>query len=67
MPMRRTRKLTSIGMKIKMALIMRNMTVRELAGRIDRSEATVCDVISGKNRSARTRKRILNVLELPEE
>ena len=62
--MRRTRKPTPLGMEIKMALFQQDMTVRELAGKINKSEATVCEVISGKNQSEKTRELIMKELHL---
>lgn len=65
--MKRTRQPTALGMEIKMALFRQNITVRELAKRIHKSEATVCEVISGKNRSVKTRDLIIRELDLAEE
>ena len=62
--MRRTRQLTPAGMEIKMALFQQNMTAKELALRINKSEATVCEVISGKNRSEKTKQLIMRELNL---
>ena len=56
-----------LGIQIKTAMIQQNITGRELASRINRSEATVCEVISGKNRNEATRRRILEELKLTEE
>lgn len=65
--MKRTRRPTELGIEIKMALFKQNITVRELAKRIHKSEATVCEVISGKNQSVKTRDLILRELDLGEE
>lgn len=65
--MKRTRQPTPLGMEIKMALFRQNITVRELAKRIHKSEATVCEVISGKNRSIKTRNLILKELDINSE
>ena len=62
--MRRTMKPTALGREIRLALMEQDITVRELASRIHKSEATVCEVISGKNRSAKTRDLILRELNL---
>lgn len=62
--MKRTRRPTPLGIEIKMALFQQNITVRELAKRINKSEATVCEVISGKNGSSKTRNLILKELNL---
>lgn len=65
--MKRTRSLTPLGMQIKVAMIQQNVTSRELVRRINKSEATVCEVLSGKNRSEATKRLILNELNLKEE
>ena len=65
--MKRTKTLTPLGIQIKMAMVEQNVTNRELARRIDRSEATVCEVLSGKNKSPHTRRMILETLQLSEE
>lgn len=60
--MKRTRRLSPAGLEIKMEMYQQNMTVKELASKIQKSEATVCEVISGKNRSEKTRALILKEL-----
>lgn len=60
--MRRTRKLTPFGMMIRMEMFQQNVTVKELAERIGKSEATVCDVIAGANNKERTRELIIEEL-----
>ncbi|MCD8084128.1 MAG: hypothetical protein LUE86_11625 [Clostridiales bacterium] len=65
--MRRTSKATPEGVVIKMLLLTSNLTAKELAGRIGKTEATSCDVISGKNKSRKTLKMILDVLCETEE
>lgn len=65
--MKRTRKPTPLGVQIKIAMIHQNLTVHELAEMIQKSDATVCEVISGKNRSEKTRDRILEALNLSPE
>lgn len=62
--MKRTRQATPAGLQIKMALFQQNITVKELAGRIHKSEATICEVISGKNRSSKTRELIMKELNI---
>ena len=47
---------------MKMAMFQQNITVKELANKIQKSEATVCEVMSGKNRSEKTRALILKEL-----
>lgn len=60
--MKRTRHLSPAGLEVKMAMYQQNMTVKELANKIQKSEATVCEVMSGKNRSEKTRALILKEL-----
>lgn len=62
--MKRTRQLTPLGMKIKMALVQKNMTSKELAQRIGRSEATISEVLCGKNKKKETQKLIMKELGL---
>lgn len=65
--MKRTRQLTPLGMKIKVALVEQNMTSKELAQRIGRSEATICEIICGKNNRQETRRLIMKELGLEED
>ena len=60
--MKRTRRLSPAGLEVKMVMYQQNMTVKELANKIQKSEATVCEVMSGKNRSEKTRALILKEL-----
>ena len=60
--MKRTRRLSPAGLEVKMAMYQQNMTVKALANKIQKSEATVCEVMSGKNRSEKTRALILKEL-----
>lgn len=60
--MRRTRKPTPFGMKIRIEMLQQNVTVKELAERIGMSDATVCDVIAGVNNKERTLALILQEL-----
>ncbi|MCD8084666.1 MAG: hypothetical protein LUE86_14460 [Clostridiales bacterium] len=60
--MRRTRKVTPEGMLIKLLMSTNNLTTKELCSRIGKSEATICDVISGKNKSRKTLNLILETL-----
>lgn len=62
--MRRTNQPTALGLQIKIALFRQNMTVKELAERVHKSEATICEVISGKNKSPKTRLLITRELRL---
>ncbi|MCD8083105.1 MAG: hypothetical protein LUE86_06265 [Clostridiales bacterium] len=65
--MRRTRKVTPEGMLIKLLMSTNGLTAKELACRIGKAEATVCDVISGKNKSRKTLNLILDVLREEQE
>lgn len=60
--MKRTRQPSPAGMEVKMVMYRRNITVKELARKIQKSEATVCEVISGKNKSEKTRALIMEAL-----
>lgn len=61
--MKRVRKVTPEGMLIKMLMAQNNLTVRELGLRVGKADATICDVISGKNRSRKTLNMILDALK----
>jgi len=62
--MKRTKQPSPAGMEVRMAMFRQNVTVKELARKIQKSEATVCEVISGKNKSEKTRELILDTLGL---
>lgn len=62
--MKRVAQIIPLGMEIKTALLRSNMTSKELAQRINKSEATVSDVIAGRNRSSETIEMIRNELEI---
>ncbi|MCD8369551.1 MAG: hypothetical protein LUC94_04315 [Clostridiales bacterium] len=61
--MKRVHKVTPEGMLIKMLMVQNNLTVRELGNRIGKADATICDVISGKNQCRKTLDLIMNALE----
>ncbi len=61
--MRRVYKVTPEGMLIKMLMAQNNLTVRELGKRVGKSEATVCDIISGENKSKDTLNLMLDALQ----
>ncbi|MCD8121453.1 MAG: hypothetical protein LUE65_04335 [Clostridiales bacterium] len=61
--MKRVHKVTPEGMLIKMLMVQNNLTVRELGNRIGKADATICDVISGKNRSRKTLDLIMSALQ----
>lgn len=56
-------KKTSFGKKVKMELIRRDMTSRELAKELGIAESTLCDVLAGRNKSEKTRKKIEEALQ----
>lgn len=55
----RKEKPSEIGIKIKILMLQKGLTGRELATRIHKAPSTVSDVISGKNRSAETIEKIM--------
>ncbi|MCD8122284.1 MAG: helix-turn-helix domain-containing protein [Clostridiales bacterium] len=61
--MRRVRDVTPEGWIIKALLARRHMTLKELGAKIGKSNATICDIISGKNQSRETLELILNELQ----
>ncbi|MCD8123150.1 MAG: helix-turn-helix transcriptional regulator [Clostridiales bacterium] len=61
--MRRVYKVTPEGMLIKLLMAQNNLTVKELGKRVGKSEATVCDIISGKNKSKATLNLMLDALQ----
>lgn len=65
--MKRITRPTALGMEIKSALLEHNMTAKELAQRIGKSQVTVSDVISGKNKSSRTIEKIKQELDISVE
>ena len=60
--MGRTRQPTKDGLKIKIAMMEQNITGRELAIRIGKSEPTISEVISGRNKSEETKLLIMQEL-----
>ncbi|MCD8366139.1 MAG: hypothetical protein LUC83_10125, partial [Clostridiales bacterium] len=59
----RVHKVTPEGMLIKMLMVQNNLTVKEVSRRIGKTDATVCDVISGKNRSRKTLNLIMDAVQ----
>ena len=55
---------TPFGMKVKIRLLEKNMTNKELAGMIGMAESTICDVVFGRNNRPRTQRSIAEALEL---
>jgi len=65
MPRKKSRR-PAFGTIIKMELVRRDMTSRELARTIGIADSTLCDVIMGRNLSRDTRSKIVEALQLPE-
>ncbi len=57
----------AFGLAVKMELLLRGMTSRELARSIGIAESTLCDVINGRNNSVQTKKKISDALHLSED
>ncbi len=64
--MKRTRELTPFGMQVKIALLQKNITSKELAARIGLTGATITEVLCGKNNKEKTRQLIRKELGLEE-
>ena len=62
--MKSRQQISPFGMEIKMALIRRNMDAKELAQRINKTKATVSDVIYGLNKCEKTIELIRKELEI---
>ncbi len=60
--MKRTRELTPFGMQVKIALLQKNITSKELAARIGVTGATITEVLCEKNNRAETRRLIMKEL-----
>lgn len=60
----RNRQRPFFGIAVKMELIKRGMTSRELAGRIGIADSTLCDVLAGRNTSNKTKEKIAKALNL---
>lgn len=54
------------GTIVKMELLKRDMTSRDLARAIGIADSTLCDVIMGRNLSIGTRTKIVEALHLPD-
>lgn len=63
MPRKKTRR-PAFGTVVKLELIKRDMTSRDLAREIGIADSTLCDVIMGRNRSEATRTKIIEALHL---
>lgn len=62
--MRRTCEITEFGREVKMKLIEKNMTNKELAQKIAMADSTICDVIFGRNCNERTKRIIAENLDM---
>jgi transcriptional regulator with XRE-family HTH domain len=58
---------SAFGKEVRIALINKGMTNRDLARQLGMSDSNISDVISGRNVSERTRRMIAEALGLPEE
>ena len=67
MEMANLKKCTPFGMKVKIALIERNMSNKELAKKLGYSNSTISDVIFGRNCSGKTKELIARELGIAEE
>ena len=61
------KKCTSFGVRVKIALIERNMSNKELAKKLGYSNSTINDVIFGRNCSSRTMELIAKELGIEVE
>lgn len=53
---------TAFGKKIKIEMVNRGITSKELAQVVGYTESTLCDVLKGRNRSERRMKELAEVL-----
>jgi len=53
------------GTIVKIEMLKRNLTSRELARTIGIAESTLCDILMGRNYSVETRRKIVEALGLP--
>jgi len=60
--MRKGKRRTPFGMRVKIKLLEQNMTNRDLARMIGMADSTVCDVIFGRNRRTKTQEVIAKAL-----
>ena len=60
--MRKSQYCTPFGMKVKIKLLEKNMTNRDLARKIGMADSTVCDVIFGRNKRQETQAIIAAAL-----
>lgn len=61
------KKCTNFGVRVKIALIERNMSNKELAKKLGYSNSTISDVIFGRNSSSRTMELIARELGIEVE
>jgi len=60
--MKRSCNYTPFGKQVKIKMIEKNMTGKELAQMIGKADSTVCDVISGRNNRELTQWQIAQIL-----
>lgn len=61
------KKCTPFGMKVKIALLQKNMTNQELAQKLGYANSTISDVIFGRNSSKKTKALIAKALGIEDE
>lgn len=59
-------KYSEFGQQAKIAMVKLGLTNRELAQRLGYTESTLCDVLKGRNCSARRKQEIRDALGLEE-
>lgn len=65
--MRKRKPCTPFGKRVKIKLLEENMTSRDLAQKAGVTDATVCDVIFGRNKKPETVQLIAEALGIPLE
>lgn len=62
--MKRTKKLTPLGIEVKKQLINKNMTLAELAERVGTSQQYLNFIMCGERAGNKYQDRIKNILEI---
>ena len=62
--MKEKQTITPFGKQVKIALMDRGMTSKELAKELGFSQSTICDVIFGRNSYIETKHKIAEYLDL---
>lgn len=63
--MKERQTITPFGKQVKIALIDRGMTSKELAKELGFAPSTICDVIFGRNSYIETKEKIAAYLDIP--